>query len=74
MTGGGNVRNGDSLEEKQWMKGGEIKLFGNVSSVRLRLRGKPREREVKPAMAGKSLETLNIVKIGEIVAQAQGLE
>jgi hypothetical protein len=62
-----------SLEEKPWMKGGEIKLFGNVSSVRLQLRGKPREK-VKPAMAGKSLEKLDIVEIGEIVAQAQGLE
>jgi hypothetical protein len=72
MTGGGNVRNSDSLEEKQWMKGGEIKLFGNVSSVRLRLRGKPRERKLKPALAGKSLEMLNIVEIGRSLHKHKG--
>ena len=64
MTGGGNVSSSDKLEERQWMNRGEVKLFGNVSRVGVRLGGTPRESKLKPAMAGESLEKLNIVEIG----------
>jgi len=45
MTGGGNVSSSDNLDERQWVRRGELKLFGNVACVGVPLGGTPREGE-----------------------------